>query len=66
MEIWVVEVPSDEFVSSCFQGPFGREGEAGVPGIDGLPVGSTAKIPSLGRIGKFRKISLVRYEFRPQ
>ena len=66
MEIWVVEVPSDEFVSSCFQGPLGREGEPGVPGIDGLPVGSTAKIPSLGRIGKFRKISLVRYEFRPQ
>ena len=41
MEIWVVEVPSDEFVSSCFQGPVGREGEPGVPGIDGLPVGST-------------------------
>ena len=61
MEVLVVEVPSDEFVSSCFQGPFGREGEPGVPGTDGLSVGSTAKSPSLC----LGKIYLGRYEFRP-
>lgn len=61
VEVLVVEVPSDEFVSSCFQGPFGREGEPGVPGTDGLSVSSTAKSPSLC----LGKIYLVRYKFRP-